>query len=111
MAGGAGWSATDPPGAAGANASPEPSHGWRLFAIWLVLSVPACLVIWFAWYPHMPPGRMSQSAEHQQFDIAVLAVSAAPVIIGVLLYFVYPVVVWRARPGARSDRPRRSANH
>ena len=98
-------SAIDTPAAAGANASPEPRHGWRLFAIWLVLSVAACLVIWFAWYPHMPPGRMSETATHQQFDIAVLAVTAAPVIIGVLLYFGYAIVVWRARPGDESDGP------
>jgi cytochrome c oxidase subunit 2 len=98
-------SAIDTPAAAGADASPEPRHGRRLLAIWLVLSVAACLVIWFAWYPHMPPGRMSESAEHQQFDIGVLAVTAAPVIIGVLLYFCYAIVVWRARPGDESDGP------
>ena len=80
-------------------------HGWRLFSTWLVASVAACLVIWFAWYPHMPPGRMSDSAKHQQMDIAVLAVTAAPVIIGVLLYFIYAIVVWRARPGDESDGP------
>ena len=57
-------SAVGTPAAAGANASPEPRHGWRLFAIWLVLSVAACLAIWFAWYPHMPPGRMSSSASN-----------------------------------------------
>jgi cytochrome c oxidase subunit 2 len=98
-------SAIDTPAAAGEDASPEPRHGRRLLAIWLVLSVAACLVIWFAWYPHMPPGRMSESAEHQQFDIGVLAVTAAPVIIGVLLYFCYAIVVWRARPGDESDGP------
>jgi cytochrome c oxidase subunit 2 len=98
-------SAIDTTAAAGADASPEPRHGRRLFAIWLVLSLPAVLVIWFVWYPHMPPGRMSESAQHQQFDIAVLAVSAAPVIIAVLLYFIYAIVVWRARPGDESDGP------
>lgn len=97
--------AADTQAAAGASASPEPRHGWRLFAAWLAASVPACLVIWFVWYPHMPPGRMSDSAQHQQFDIGVLAVTAAPVIIGVLLYFGYAVVVWRARPGDESDGP------
>jgi len=96
-------SATDTTAAAGADASPEPRHGWRLFAIWLVLSLPAVLVIWFVWYPHMPPGRMSDAARHQQFDIAVLAISAAPVIIFVLLYFVYAIVVWRAGAGDDSD--------
>jgi cytochrome c oxidase subunit II len=98
-------SSDDTAAAAGADASPGPRHGRRLFTIWLVLAVPAVLVIWFAWYPHMPPGRMSDSARHQQFDIAVLAVSAAPVIIAVLLYFIYAIVVWRARPGDEGDGP------
>ena len=81
----------------------EPRHGLRLFLIWIILSLAATLVIWFVWYPHLPPGRMSDAAKHQQFDIAVLAISAAPVIIFVLLYFVYSLVVWRARPGDDGD--------
>ena len=83
--------------------APEPRHGLRLFLIWIILALAANLVIWFVWYPHMPPGRMSTSAQHQQFDIAVLAISAAPVIIFVVLYFVYSLVVWRARPGDDGD--------
>src|SRR5262245_35802864 len=98
-------SSTEDPAPAGGNALAEPRHGWRLFAIWFVLALAADIVIWFAWYPHMPPGRMTESAKHQQFDIAVLAISAAPVIIFVLLYFVYAIVVWRARPGDDSDGP------
>jgi cytochrome c oxidase subunit II len=98
-------SSTETPAETGGNAPAErePAHGWRLFFIWLPLSLAACLVIWFVWYPHLPPGRMSTSATDQQFDIAVLAVSAAPVIIGVLLYFIYAIVVWRAKPGDDSD--------
>ena len=30
----------------------EPNHIGRIFALWLVLSVAADLIIWFAWYPH-----------------------------------------------------------
>lgn len=86
-----------------APSSAEPRHGRRLFGIWLVLSLAACLLIWFVWKPHLPPGTMSDAARHQQFDIAVLAVSAAPVIIFVLLYFIYAIVVWRARPGDDRD--------
>jgi cytochrome c oxidase subunit II len=81
----------------------EPRHGLRLLVTWLVLALAADLVIWFVWYPHLPPGRMSNSASGQQFDIAVLAITAAPVIIGVLVYFVYAIIVWRAKPGDDSD--------
>jgi cytochrome c oxidase subunit 2 len=88
-----------------AAAAREPAHGWRMFAIWFVLSLAADLVIWFVWYPHLPPGRMSDAAKGQQFDIAVLAISAAPVIIAVLGYFAYAIVVWRARPGDEGDGP------
>src|SRR5215470_8507473 len=56
-------------------------HGLRIFLIWIVLSLAADLIIWFVWKPHLPPGDMSDAARHQQFDIAVLAISGAPVII------------------------------
>jgi cytochrome c oxidase subunit II len=85
-------------------ASPaEPQHGRRLLVLWLILSLASDLVIWFAWKPHLPPGDMSDAARHQQFDIAVLAISAAPVIVFALLYFVYALVVWRVRPGDDAD--------
>jgi cytochrome c oxidase subunit 2 len=74
-----------------------------MFAVWFVLALAACLVIWFVWKPHLPPGAMSDAARHQQFDIAVLAVTGAPVVIAVLLYFIYAIVVWRAKPGDDSD--------
>jgi cytochrome c oxidase subunit II len=72
-------------------------------AVWLALSLAADLVIWFIWYPHLPPGDMTTTAHDQQFDIAVLAISAAPVILGVLVYFGYVLVVFRAKPGDESD--------
>ena len=81
----------------------EPRHWLRLVVAWLVLSLAADLIIWFVWYPHLPPGDMTTSATHQQFDIAVLAISGAPVLIGVIGYFIYAIVVWRARPGDDSD--------
>ena len=57
------------------------------------------------WYPHLPPGRMSDQAQGQQFDIAVMAVLAAPVLLFVWVYFAYALIVWRHRPGDDEDGP------
>src|SRR6266851_2146807 len=88
-----------------AAATPETRHGRRIFLIWIVLALIADLLIWFAWYPHMPPGVMSSSAKHQQFDIAVLALAAAPVMLFVWTYFGYALVTWRHREGDDDDGP------
>jgi cytochrome c oxidase subunit 2 len=83
----------------------EPSHGLRIFLIWLVASVVADWAIWFAWGPHLPPGTMSTSATGQQFDIRVMAVMAAPVMLLVLVFFGYALIVWRHREGDEEDGP------
>lgn len=88
-----------------ARGSAEPRHGLRISLIWLVLSLAADLVIWFVWYPHLPPGNMSDSAGGQRFAIAVLSVTGAPVVLGVFVYFGYALVVWRQRPGDDTDGP------
>jgi cytochrome c oxidase subunit 2 len=77
----------------------------RIVVLSLVLGLIADLVIWFVWRPHLPPGTMTSSAEHQQFDIAVMAVSGVPVLIFVIVYFVYAIVTWRRRPGDEEDGP------
>jgi cytochrome c oxidase subunit II len=71
----------------------------------VVLSLAADLVIWFVWYPHLPPGRMSDAAQGQQFSIAVLSICAAPVILFIWIYFGYAITVWRRRPGDEEDGP------
>ena len=90
---------------AAAGASGDTRHGLRIFLIWLPLAIIADLLIWFVWYPHLPPGRMSDQAQGQQFDIAVMAVLAAPVLLFVWVYFAYALVVWRRRPGDDEDGP------
>jgi hypothetical protein len=54
----------------GAQAS-GPRDGLRIFLIWLPLAIIVDVLIWFVWYPHFPPGRMTDQAQGQQFDIAV----------------------------------------
>ena len=88
-----------------AGASGDARHGLRMFLIWLPLAIIADLLIWFVWYPHLPPGRMSDQAQGQQFDIAVMAVLAAPVLLFVWVYFAYALIVWRRRPGDDEDGP------
>lgn len=93
------------PEASAASAKAGPNHGLRIFLFWLPLAVIADLLIWFAWYPHMPPGRMSSSAAHQQFDIAVMAVMCAPVLLFVWTYAAYALINWRHRAGDDTDGP------
>ena len=88
-----------------ASAQAEPNHGMRIFLIWLPLALIADLLIWFLLYPHLPPGDMSSSASHQQFDIAILAVCAAPVMLFVWVYAGYALVNWRHREGDDEDGP------
>lgn len=78
-------------------------HWTRMLIIWFVLALTADLITWFIWYPHMPPGDMSAAAHDQQFDIGVLAITAFPVVIAVILYFTYSIIVFRARPGDDGD--------
>jgi cytochrome c oxidase subunit II len=80
-------------------ATPGPNHGLRLFLMWLPIALAADLLIYFVWGPHLPPGTMSTSAASQQFDIKVMAVMAAPVMVFVILYGIYAVTVWRHREG------------
>ena len=90
---------------AGTGSAPGARHGLRIFLIWLPLAIVADALIWFVWYPHLPPGRMTDQAQGQQFDIAVMAVLAAPVLLFVWVYFAYALVVWRHRPGDDEDGP------
>ena len=89
----------------GAAGPAEPNHGLRVFLLWLPLAVAADLVIWFVWGPHLPPGDMSTSAASQQFDIRVMSVMAAPVMLAVLVYCGYAMITWRTRDGDEEDGP------
>jgi cytochrome c oxidase subunit 2 len=83
----------------------EPNHGLRIFLIWLPIAVIADWLLYFVYGPHMPPGTMSTSAASQQFDIKVMSVLAAPVMIFVLVFMAYSVIVWRHREGDDEDGP------
>jgi cytochrome c oxidase subunit 2 len=90
---------------ASAPAATGPSHGRRIFLIWIVLSLITEWLLWFVYGPHMPPGTMASAAGGQQFDIKVMSVMAAPVMLLVLVYFGYALVVWRSKEGDTEDGP------
>jgi cytochrome c oxidase subunit II len=48
---------------------------------------------------------MTESAQHQQFDITVLGLAAAPVMLFVWTYFGYTLINWRHRDGDDDDGP------
>jgi len=96
--------------ASAAEATPAPeaggrNHGLWIFLIWLPTAVLADVLLYFVYGPHMPPGTMSDSAASQQFDIKVMSVLAAPVMIFVLVYAIYSFTVWRHREGDEEDGP------
>jgi cytochrome c oxidase subunit II len=85
--------------------STEPRHGLRIFLLWLPLALIADLLLWFVYGPHMPPGDMSTSAASEQFDIKVMAVMGAPVMLAVLVYAGYALTTWRTKISEEEDGP------
>lgn len=81
------------------------SHGRRVAAIWLVLSLIATPIVFFVWGPHMPPGRFSDNAAGQQWDNRVLGGFATPVVLLVWVMMGYCVVVFRQRGDVIEDGP------
>jgi len=72
------------------------THWLRLLILWVVISVAAD-VVWIKLVgPHVPPGRMTDMATGAAFDFNVLIVLALPVMVGVWVYMLYAVFVWRA---------------
>jgi cytochrome c oxidase subunit 2 len=73
-----GGGAPSPPAAAG-----EPRHFQRILTIWIVISVVGDLLFAFFVGPHVPPGRMSDTATSDSVDFTVLFLIALPVLVGV----------------------------
>jgi cytochrome c oxidase subunit 2 len=91
------------PVAPAAGSSGERRDGLWLAVTWVILSAVCCVIVYFVWGPHLPPGAQSSSAASQQFDVKVLGTIATPVIVGVLLYFGWAMIFWRQKPGDETD--------
>jgi cytochrome c oxidase subunit II len=80
-------------------------HGVRIVAIWAVLSaISVPLIVWVLG-PHLPPGRMTAEAGSQTDANTLMTALLAPIILLVVVYFVYSLVVFHEQGDAVEDGP------
>jgi cytochrome c oxidase subunit 2 len=78
-------------------ANNETNHLRRMTIMWVIISVIADVLFWVFVGPHVPPGRMTETAINNQRTFNVLLVIALPVLIGIWIYLGYAVVVWGSK--------------
>jgi len=83
----------------------EPRHGRRIGLIWLVLTAIATPVVIFIWGPHLPPGGATTQAAAQRNVNVVLSGIVTPIVLLVIVYFLYAIIVFRQRGPEITDGP------
>jgi cytochrome c oxidase subunit 2 len=66
----------------------------RITLIWVVVSVVGEVLFWALLAKHVPPGRMTETAQASQGTFNVLMGFALPVLFGVWVYMAYASRVW-----------------
>jgi cytochrome c oxidase subunit 2 len=85
----------------------EVNHFRRVTLWWLVVSIPATLIVVLVLAPGMPPGNGTVESSGQVFDDTVLLGIATPIAAAVIVYFIYAIVAFRERePEVLRDGPR-----
>ncbi len=84
----------------------EVHHFRRVILWWLVLSIPATLIVVLVLAPGMPPGNGTDVAAGQVIDNTVLFGIATPITLGVLVFFTYSLIAFRERtPTVAAEGP------
>jgi cytochrome c oxidase subunit 2 len=84
----------------------EVNHFRRVTLWWLVLSIPATLIVVLVLAPGMPPGNGTNQAAGQVIDNTVLFGIATPITVAVLVFFTYSLIVFRERtPQVAAEGP------
>lgn len=91
--------------AAGRQHDRGPSHGRRIAVLSVVLSAIAIPIVVLVWGPHLPPGDYSVQDTAQRSNNILLAAIATPVVVSVLVYFIYSFVTFRNHGDETEDGP------
>ncbi len=83
----------------------EPNHLRRVGALWLLASAVATPLVVLLVGPIVPPGSGSIEANGQVTDNTVLLGMVTPVIVGIVVYFAYAMIVFRAGGDAVLEGP------
>ena len=79
------------------NSNGQVHHFRKITIIWIILSVIAEVLYSVFVAPHVPPGRLTDTAAHDQTTFNVLMGMAIPVLIGVWTYMTYALRTWSAK--------------
>jgi cytochrome c oxidase subunit II len=86
-----------------ASVSRIPPHARRILAMWLASVAIAVPLIVLVLGPHLPPGDMTPEASDQTSANIVMTAVSAPIVLLVAVYFLYALIVFRARGGSIED--------
>jgi len=92
------------------NAANQPHHLRKMATIWIILSIVVDVLFSIFVAPHVPPGRLTETAAKNQDTFNVLMEMAIPVLLGVWVYLSYSLIVWgdkrNASPAFSGDAAR-----
>ena len=76
------------------NSNGQVHHLRRMATVWVILSVIGDILFSIFVAPHVPPGRLTETAAKDQTDFNVLFEMALPVLFGVWIYLSYALYFW-----------------
>ena len=81
------------------------SHARRIGVLSILLTVVAVPLVVFVWGPHLPPGDYTKQDDAQRANNVLLAAVATPVVVTVLVFFIYTLTTFRRRGDDLTDGP------
>ena len=76
------------------NSAGQVHHLRRMATVWVIVSIIGDVLFSIFVAPHVPPGRLTETAAKDQTDFNILFEMALPVLFGVWIYLSYALYVW-----------------